>query len=221
MTARLLYLVRHGAVEGEDGRKFISSTDLPLSREGKEQALQLRSALSDRGIGAAYCSDLLRCRQTARIIADENSRTPIHERRDLREVSMGIWEGRSRAEIAAMFPDEFRARGEDIEHYCVPGGESLDACRSRALAAWQEIVESSPENVLIVGHAGVNRLLLCHLLQIPTGNLFRIGQDHGCLNIIHHKAGAYRLVLLNFTPSRWAAEADRLHGRIEGTSGWI
>jgi probable phosphoglycerate mutase len=197
MTARRVYLVRHGATAGDAALRFVGSTDLPLGRDGEQQALRLRAALRRAAIGAAWCSDLERSRRTAEIILDGRG-IPLHECQGLREVAMGAWEGRLRSEVATAFPAEFHARGEDLEHYRVPGGESLGDCRGRVLAAWTGIVGFSSADALIVGHAGVNRLLLCHLLGMPPANLFRLGQDPGCLNIIQSAAGGWRVALLNW-----------------------
>ena len=54
--------------------------------------------------------------------------------------------------------------------------------------------------MLIVGHAGVSRAILCHLLGIPLANLFRLGQDYGSLSIIDNEKGEMRLVAMNLTP---------------------
>jgi broad specificity phosphatase PhoE len=60
-----------------------------------------------------------------------------------------------------------------------------DRC-ARVTGALAEIVAGSQGDVLLVGHAGVNRLILCSVLGIPVRNLHGIGQDYGCVNIIEH-----------------------------------
>lgn len=40
------------------------------------------------------------------------------------------------------------------------------------------------ENVAVVSHGGVNRIILCHFLGIPLENIFRIEQDYAAVNII-------------------------------------
>jgi probable phosphoglycerate mutase len=131
-------------------------------------------------------------------------------RKDLREISLGEWDGRAVDEIATTFPKEFQERGEHIEGYRVPGGESFADCQVRGWAALEQIVQSSSGNVLIVGHAGINRMLLCHILGTPISNLFRIGQDYGCLNILQFEGSECCLRLLNLTPEAAAMRADFL-----------
>jgi alpha-ribazole phosphatase len=197
METRTVYLIRHGKIRlDDDQRRYIGQLDLPLSEDGVQQALWIRKRLDRAAIGAAYCSDLSRSRQSAEIIVGKKS-IAIIPQSELREISRGEWEGCTFAEIARRFPDKFKARGADIGYYRVPGGESFADCGKRVVAAFHEILESTAGDILIVGHAGVNRLLLCHILEIPIANLFRINQDYGCINIIQCTGSGYRLKLAN------------------------
>ena len=40
------------------------------------------------------------------------------------------------------------------------------------------------EEVAIVAHGGINRVILCELLGIPLENIFRIEQDFAAMNLI-------------------------------------
>ena len=104
------------------------------------------------------------------------------------------------SEIAKEHPLEFKARGEDLENYRVPGGESFADCRLRVLAALRRILASAGDDILIVGHAGVNRVILCDALGIPLANVLRIGQAYGCLNILECGDAGCRVKLLNLVP---------------------
>lgn len=195
-----IYLLRHGALGGDNRDRFVGQIDLPLAPQGVRQAEALARALRGRGIGAIYCSDLLRSQHTAEIIGGEIG-VPVATRRDLREISLGAWEGLPRGEVARRFPAEFAARGRDLENYRVPGGESFADCRRRALAAWGAILADGGENVAIAGHAGVNRLLLCQLLGMAVANLFRIGQNYACVNIVEQNGERTCVRLVNSRPA--------------------
>ena len=195
-----IYLLRHGALDGDSRDRFIGQIDLPLAEAGIRQAQALAKALHNKNIGAIYCSDLLRSKQTAAIISRDAS-IPIETNGNLREISLGQWEGLSRSEIRSTFPAQYAARGNDIENYRVPGGESFVDCRLRALAAWEEIMNCGSEHVAVVSHAGINRLLLCHLLGMPIANMFRIGQDYGCVNIVGRTNGHISVNLVNGRPT--------------------
>jgi alpha-ribazole phosphatase len=197
MENRVVYLIRHGKIQREDDqRRYIGQQDLPLAQEGIKQAQNLQKRFERAEIGAVYCSGLSRSIQTTKIIIGSRD-LPIVIREDLREISMGEWEGCTFGEIAKRFPDEYKARGADIVSYRVPGGESFADCSQRAVAALNDILASTPGNLMIVGHAGVNRLLLCHILGMPIRNIFRIGQDYGCLNVIQCGNTGYQVKLMN------------------------
>jgi probable phosphoglycerate mutase len=197
MENRVVYLIRHGKIQQEDDqRRYIGQIDLPLTEEGIKQAQSLQKRFERVDISAIYCSDLSRSIRTARIIADQR-RVPVLIRKDLREVCMGEWEGCTFGEIARRFPEEFKARGADIVFYRVPGGESFADCGARVVAALEDIMASSSGNIVIIGHAGGIRLLLCHMLGMPMANLFRIAQDYGCLNVIQCGSTGYQVKLMN------------------------
>lgn len=203
MDNRTIYLVRHGRIQLEDEqRRFIGQTDLPLNEGGIKQAQYLRNMLSRADITAIYCSDLLRTRQTAEIIAAPKNIDFI-PRRGLREIDMGEWEGCTFAEIARRFPHEFKARGADIAYYRVPRGESFADCSRRVLADFHDFLASSSGNIVIVGHAGVNRLLLSHVLGMSLANIFRVRQDYGCLNVLQTSSAGYQVKLMNYPPALW------------------
>ncbi len=194
---RRIYLLRHGSIEKPDcERRYIGQLDLPLSAEGVHEACLLEAAFRGKTISAAFCSDLIRSIATAKII----SRTltgNIFIRPDLKEIGMGDWEGKTFKEIAQTYPGEYAKRGSQFADYRIPGAESFAECGARVSAAFKEITAMTQGDILIVGHAGVNRLLLTQLLGMPLENMFRLGQDYACVNILAGENGNYRVMLLN------------------------
>lgn len=203
-----IYLLRHGALRGDSDKRFVGQIDMPLSSEGIDQAQALAEALLPSPIGVVHCSDLRRCRQTAEIIAGTLG-VPTVEHRELREVSLGEWDGQPRQAVAACWAGEFAARGRGIQDYRPPGGESFADCLARALPAWESITAGDDAAVAIVGHAGINRLLMCRLLGLPVAELFRLEQDYGCINVIERDGAGIRVKLINGSPSDLAGRAPK------------
>ena len=199
MKPRQLYIVRHGAIIEVNGKRYIGQTEAPLSEHGVEQAWALRNWLQSHDFTAILCSDLTRSLRTAKIIVGAR-RLPIHAHPELREINLGEWDGVSFREIEAKYPEEFKARGAELEHWKPPGGESFADCRKRVLEFLHHELPQFEGNVLLVGHAGVNRIILCEALGLPTANLMRIGQDYGCANIVEFGPSRARVHLLNFVP---------------------
>jgi probable phosphoglycerate mutase len=182
---RTVLLIRHGAVEGDAKECFVGAADAAMCAAGEAQIRELAARLRQRvRLDAIYCSDLSRSRRTAELLAN-GSAIPICVRPALREIDMGDWQGLSRREVTERQPAEYAARGRDIANFRPPGGESFADLASRVLPCWRDLVEDGGTQVVaIAGHAGVNRVILCHLLGAPLANLFRIAQRPACLNVV-------------------------------------
>jgi probable phosphoglycerate mutase len=69
--------------------------------------------------------------------------------------------------------------------------------------AFERLAGETDSDLLMVGHAGVNRVILCHLLGMPLANLFRLGQDPGCLNVIEKGPEGFRVAGVNRHARQW------------------
>lgn len=194
-----VYLLRHGDSRPDAVRRFIGRTDHPLNETGRAQAEWWRRTLSHISFSHICCSDRQRAVETARIIGRQQS-APLTILPNLREIDLGKWDGMPISEVRRRSPDEYERRGADLIGYRPPGGESFADLAARVWPAFEGAVRQSGENLLIVGHAGVNRTILCHLLGMPPANLFRLEQDYGCLNILHFAAGAWVVRRMNIPP---------------------
>ena len=182
---RAVLLIRHGLVSEDAEERFLGAADAPMSAAGEAQIRELAARLRPRVTpDAIYCSDLSRSRRTAELLASGPA-IPIRVRPALREIDMGDWQGLSRREVAERRPADYAARGRDIANFRPPGGESFADLAARVLPCWRDIVEDGETQVVaIAGHAGVNRVILCHLLGAPLANLFRIAQRPACVNVV-------------------------------------
>lgn len=193
-----IYLIRHGQVEGHEERRYNGQTDVALTDLGVEQYHQLKDRLGDSRISACYSSDLTRCRTGAEIICGQFAIQPVF-RPELRELNIGIWEGLTWQEIQSRWPEEWQARLNDLVNYRVPRGENLLDVDARVMPVVREVVERHRgQEILLVGHGGVNRVILLHAIGAPLANMFNIEQNYGCLNIIdYYPDGRATVKLLN------------------------
>ncbi len=205
---RAIYLLRHGEPDLIGERPFVGQVDPPLSAKGLEQARFWRRELATNGFDRIYCSDLIRSHATAKMIAAETPER-ITNVPQLREIDLGRWDGRPMAEVQERFPREWKRRGEDPAGYRPPGGESFGDLQGRAVPVFDELIANSSGEVLVVGHAGVNRVILCHILGMPLNNLFRLAQDYGHLSVVDCEREPPQLVALNIPPG------DRLLGILK------
>ena len=116
---------------------------------------------------------------------------------DLREINLGEWDGRPKLDIEAESPAEWKTRGASIDTFRPPEGESFSDLYQRVIPVFEHIAETVSSPVLIVGHAGVNRVILCRVLNMPICKLFSIGQNYGALNIIEKGRAGLKVTAMN------------------------
>lgn len=135
-------------------------------------------------LAAIYTSNLSRAVKSAEIIARPYKMKPI-QMKELRERSFGIWEGMSFTEIKERYPEEFSAWAGNPLKYSPVEGESTVEVEKRVMKAVNRILKKHKgDEIAIVSHGGVSRIILCNILGIPLENIFRIEQDYAAVNII-------------------------------------
>ena len=117
-----LLVLRHGTSTWNSEDRWQGWGDPPLSKAGLAQAAAAAVALrAIATIAEVVSSDLERARMTAEVIASAVE-APLFLEPSLRERNIGLWTGRSSAEIEAQSPGQ-------IETYCAnplmafPAGE--------------------------------------------------------------------------------------------------
>lgn len=218
MTTRI-FMVRHGATVLSAEDAFAGETDVALSEEGRSQARSLADRLAGEPIAAFYASPMSRTMETGQILAAPH-RLEVHPREGLREISHGRWEGRKRAEVETLFPDEYARWEADPFSSAPTGGESGLAVTARALPELLRIVEAHKDrHVLLVSHKATIRLLVSVLLGFdPRAYRDRLDQSPASLNILDFRDTSHaRLSLFNDT-SHYApgasATPEMPHGRL-------
>jgi broad specificity phosphatase PhoE len=170
-----LLLARHGQSVSNAVRRVQGAQDVALSPLGVLQAEALRRALGRRRIAHVYASPLERARRTAEI-AVVGTGLPLTVVDDLRELSLGQWEGYTVEEIRTRPGDPYAQWVRDPVQCPPPGGEPLAEVQERVLRAVAEIGSTHPdgETVLIVSHGGVISALLAHWLGLPLSSIWRL-----------------------------------------------
>ncbi len=199
-TGHLLYLMRHGAIDAAKEKRFIGQIDLPLSSDGRKQAEWQARQLMDIPFSGIWCSDLKRAYETAAIVSRDRG-FAIIPAPELREINLGQWDGVAMTQIREQFLDLWQSRGEDIVHFRPPEAESFADLQQRVVPFIRHIAAQSAGNTLIITHAGVIRVLLCHVLQMPLSHLFRICLDYGGITLIKDINGMPQVRAVNLCPS--------------------
>lgn len=194
-----LYLVRHGEVEAAAQGTFLGFTNAGLSPQGRKQARVLAKNLGAIPFDRVYASDLDRALETARIITRGRS-LPAVPRSDFREMNMGAWDGKSWQEIERLYPQRQRFLFGNLNHFRFPQGEHWNSFRTRVLRGLNTMKEENPQKILmLVAHAGVNRIIIARALGLPFKRMFFLDQAYACLNIIDYFPGYAMVRLVNGT----------------------
>ena len=190
--------MRHGEVANGGQKRYNGHIDVDITPRGVEQMHRLAGMLEGKPVRSIYSSDLIRSLKGATIISERLGLAPLPIRA-LRERSVGKWEGLTAEEIRQQFPEEYKAWRADLLNYRPPGGECLQDVRNRILPEYGRIIAAHPDQeIAMLLHGGVNRVILADVLGLEPLNLFRIDQSFGALNIIdHHEDGMAVVKLLN------------------------
>lgn len=199
MQATRVYLVRHGETEWNHTGRYQGHSDIALSPDGRRQAELLRERFRGINLDAIYSSDLNRAKETAAIIATPHG-LQVKAVPALREINFGAWEGLTYQEIVTSHPQEWETWRRNPGTTIVPGGESFQQVKERALAAFEDIVTAEAgRTLLIVAHGGSLRSLICALLGLDLTAVWRFRLDNTGVSVVDCYEENRILVLLNDT----------------------
>jgi broad specificity phosphatase PhoE len=174
-----LVLTRHGSTARSEPEQHLGQRlDVPLSDQGRAEAMALGERLQGVSFSRILSSPLLRARESAALMAP--GRDPELDHR-LLEMDYGRWEGLTYAEIEAADVAVRRRWEADPGGLACPGGESGEQVARRAgaflddLLGWAAgragVSDAAPAVehpcALVVGHSTTNRILLALALGLP------------------------------------------------------
>ena len=163
-TVENLYLIRHGTtyynIEDRIGG------DSTLTDKGKAQANELASYFKNIKIPLILTSTKKRTYETALPIKETHKDCTIIKLSEFDEINSGICECMSYDEIKQKMPIVNSERKKDKYNYIYPEGEGYVSMQKRITRGIKKALYlSNPgDNIMIVGHRAVNRMILSHFL---------------------------------------------------------
>jgi len=177
---KTIFLTRHGATGYNDEDLLQGWRDIQLSQQGIREAEQLSECLKDEHFDIIYHTSLSRTRQTAEIINTfHQSKFQVID--SFIEMDLGDWEGQYLDKMIKENPgiyQQWLANPDAV----IPGGESFTQVYNRIKPGVDEVLASQYKNILIVGHAMVNRAILGHLLGIEPGSARKFRMENCALS---------------------------------------
>lgn len=196
-----LYLVRHAQAEPVGSFCIGCGTDGSLTKEGVCQAQAAHAWVRGMKSTPLYASPLRRSVETARLMGGPDADVRI--RSALREMNMGVWEGKRFTVIREEFPDLYAARGED-HSLQPPGAESFSAAAIRMDRALTRIAAplGAEEERVVVGHSGAIRAFLCRVTGVPYQQNRSLVLPYGGISLVEYGPEGWQPKWIGITADR-------------------
>ena len=164
-----LILARHGETIENKKDVHIGWLQGTLSKKGKEQIKSLSKRLKNKRIDIIYTSDLGRCLETTKEISKFHKGVKVIKSSLLREISHGIFEGKSKKN------KYWEKLDGNILDRKPKNGESLRDINHRVKKFYNKIIKiHKKDNVLIVTSGGPIRIFQGLIKKIPLEKLIEL-----------------------------------------------
>lgn len=196
-----LLAIRHGSVEPIYRGRFLSSTDPPLSEEGRAEVVGLSAALSAVAPMKVCASPLSRALETASIL-NRSWQSAVEVHPLLRELDMGEMEGVAACDLPRLAPDLHRQWRADMGRARFPGGESMTDVLARVVPWLDHFRQDVDGTIVLVTHLYVILALVHRFAGVPFDHLRKVQIDTS--SVTHWTLGKSssedRLKFLNWRP---------------------
>ncbi len=179
-----IFIARHGETTWNAEGRIQGWSDPELSPLGYSQSQALLAHLRDRPLKAIYSSPLKRSYLTAQPLA-EYLGLPVLRQPELKEIGFGILEAKNLLQFDETLRQEWNRFKKDRFSYRIPGAENYSDVAHRLRPFVERVLrQHRGEEILIVGHRVVNRLLIGMFLEIALEETLKIEQTNDCLYLI-------------------------------------
>jgi len=193
-----LILVRHGETPWNVGKIYRGRSDVELDELGIKQAELLGKYLTNYGLAAIFSSPLKRALDTANIIA-RYQKIDVQIADGLVDFDYGEWQCLPEREVERLYPTLLNEWRNNPHKVRMPGGESLEDIRKRAITVVNDVISKCQGSVVLVSHRVINKVLICSLLGLDNSHFWNIKQDVGGITVFNYLDGRYILTRHNDT----------------------
>jgi 2,3-bisphosphoglycerate-dependent phosphoglycerate mutase len=174
-----LILLRHLQSQWNLENRFTGWTDVPLSKEGIENAKEVARKLAGFKIDKVYTSPLIRNKETVSLILENLSKKdlPIVIDKALDERNYGKLQGLNKDEVKAKYGEEQVKLWRRSWDQSPPEGESLKDVFNRAIPFYKKYIEKDlkeGKNVLVVASHNSLRALVKYLEKISDEEIINL-----------------------------------------------
>lgn len=102
----------------------------------------------------------------------------------LKEISLGLWEGKTKAEVMAEYPFIWEQRGVEPAVIAPPEGENYSMLYARLSPVFQRLAFfKKSENVLVVAHRSIGQVLMGHFSGFPFETWPLLNMPYGSVTL--------------------------------------
>ena len=195
-----IILARHGETEWKRVEQFRGRADVPLNETGLAQAKAMAQRVAAEWRPVAICSSpLARAVKTAEAVAWHfGLSVQVHP--GLIDIHYGQWQGLTPDEARARWPEVIDAWYNAPHTVSIPGGETLDELRARAMRTVNELsARHQGQTIVLVGHTAINRVILLGVIGLGNEHFWRLRQDTCAINTFEVEGGFFTIGSLNET----------------------
>lgn len=187
MNGLRVFVIRHGQTDWTRQRRLTGGSDVPLSEEGRRQAEAVAQVLECVPLAAVYASPLARALASAEAIAGSRD-LPVQAEAAFREMVFGDWEGLTRREVAARFPEDYETWRTAPHRLRRPGVEPLGEVAERVRRGMEALrAGHEDEAVALVSHAVVIRLIVLAAMGLGPERLWSVDVSPGGITEIEFR----------------------------------
>jgi len=192
-----LILLRHLKSQWNLENRFTGWTDVPLSKEGIENAKEVADKLMGLQIDKVYTSPLIRNRETTSLILENLGKKdlPIVIDKALDERNYGKLQGLNKEEVKKQYGEEQVQLWRRSWNQAPPEGESLKDVYGRAVSFFREYIEKdleSGKNILVVASHNSLRALVKYIEKISEDDIINLEIPYGGLSAYEFGEGIYK-----------------------------
>jgi len=178
-----LVLIRHGQSIWNLENRFTGWVDVPLTKQGEEEARKAAEHLRGIDFPVAYTSALRRAQDTLRIILERlGTDVPVIRDQALNERHYGDLQGLNKDDLRKQYGEEqvkIWRRSYDVPP---PGGEALKDTAARTLPFFERCIMGDirqGKNVLVVAHGNSNRSIVMQLDKLSKEEVLELNLETG------------------------------------------
>ena len=184
-----LFLIRHGETIWNAEGRFQGQIDTDLNAKGLKQAQAVANRLKGHSFSAFLATPLSRAHVTAKMVANACGVADEVERiQAFTEINHGDWEGLLASEVKNRWPDLLNKWHSTPHLVKMPGenGEDLKMLSSRVISGMEGLQArfSVDDDICLVSHDAVIKVILCHYLDAPLSSFWRFQIGNCSLSII-------------------------------------